>query len=42
MSFEEGTAFSPESTAGSSEAEFDGSPFCVSRERRRSLVGFWS
>ena len=30
------TAFSPESAAGSSEAKFNGSPFCVSRERRRS------
>ena len=27
------TAFSPKSTAGSSEAEFNGSPFCVSRVR---------
>ena len=32
------TAFSPESTAGSSEARFNGSPFCASRERRRSLL----
>ena len=30
------TAFSPESTAGSSEARFNGRPFCVSRDRRRS------
>ena len=36
------TAISPESTAGSSEAKFNWSPFCVSREKRGSLVGFWS
>ena len=30
------TACSPESTAGSSEARFNGSPFCVSTERRGS------
>ena len=29
------TAFSPESTAGSSEAKFNGNLFCVSMERRR-------
>ena len=31
------TAFSPESTAGSSEARFNGSPFCASREAQ--IVG---
>ena len=36
MSFDEGTALSPESTAGSSEAKFNWSPFCVSREWRGS------
>ena len=36
------TAFSPESTAGSSEARLNGISSCVSRERRRSVVGFWS
>ena len=39
MSFEEretmSFAFSPESTAGSSEANFNGSPFYVLRERHR-------
>ena len=30
------TALSPESMAGSSEARFNGSPFCAVRERRRS------
>ena len=32
------TAFSLESTAGSLEANFNGSPFSVSRER---ILGFW-
>ena len=41
-SYMENIPLCPESTAGSSEARFNGSPFCVSRERRRSYVGFWS
>ena len=44
MSFEEGDCFQSWSTVGSSEAESNRSPICVSRERRRvlELVMSWS